>query len=354
MAQSPTITQRKQDHIQALLDDPLIERQSDFDQIRLVHRALPELNFAQVDSTSEFLGKPLRFPFLISSMTGGAADNLQQINRHLAEAAEACQVAMAVGSQRAMIQDSQAAASFALRAYAPNIPLIANVGAVQLNYGYGESQLRRALDVLQADALYLHLNPLQERIQPEGDQNFAALAEKIARLAEKIEQPIILKEVGSGLSPQDIQLGLQAGVRWFDLAGRGGTSWSRIEAHRGNPDQGILFQDWGLTTCEALVLAQPFLKEANLIASGGIRSGIDMLKAVILGAKLCGVAAPLLRPALDSTEAVIAEIERFEQSFKTGQFLLAIEKLADLHFNSDLILQSPWHPLARHLRQFSD
>ncbi|QKI88671.1 type 2 isopentenyl-diphosphate Delta-isomerase [Thiomicrorhabdus xiamenensis] len=345
--QQQQITQRKQDHIRAILEDPQVERHSDFEQIRLMHRALPEIDYAQVDTSCAFLGKKLRFPFLISSMTGGAAQNLQQINRHLAEAAENSQVAMAVGSQRTMIRNASAEESFKIRQYAPSIPLIANIGAVQLNYGFGVDEIRRAIDILQADAIYLHLNPLQEIIQPEGDSNFSALADKIARLAEQIEQPIILKEVGSGLSPQDIQLGLDAGIEWFDLAGHGGTSWSRIEAHRSDNDLGILLQDWGLSTSESLYLAQPFIPQAKLIASGGIRSGIDMLKSVVMGARLAGVAAPLLQPAMTSSEEVAAKIAQFHQEFTAGQFLLGIEKFADLHFNSDLILQSPWHSLSK-------
>lgn len=344
------ITQRKQDHIQAILDDPQIERQSDFDKIRLMHRALPELDFAQIDSRTEFLGKQIAFPFLISSMTGGAADNLAKINRHLAEAAEACQVPMAVGSQRTMINNPSAEASFQLRQYAPNVPLIANVGAVQLNYGFGVEQIQRAIDTLQADAIYLHLNPLQEIIQPEGDSNFARLAEKIADLNNRLSTPIILKEVGAGLSPADIRLGLDAGIKWFDLAGHGGTSWSRIEAHRSQNDLGITLQDWGLSTTESLMLAQRFIPQANLIASGGVRSGVDMAKAIILGAKMVGSAAPLLQPAMQSTQDCIAKIEQFKQELQATQFLLAIEKLDDLHFNSDLILRSPWHSIERHCR----
>ena len=344
------ITQRKQDHIHAILHDPKIERKSDFDQIRLMHRALPEIDFANTDSSCQFLGKKLSFPFLISSMTGGAADNLANINRHLAEAAEECQVAMAVGSQRTMINNPAAEPSFKLRQYAPNMPLIANIGAVQLNYGFGVEQIQRAIDTLQADAIYLHLNPLQEIIQPEGDSNFARLAEKIADLKNRLSIPIILKEVGSGLSPADIRLGLEAGVEWFDLAGQGGTSWSRIEAHRSDNDLGITLQDWGLSTTESLMLAQQFIPQANLIASGGIRSGVDMAKALILGAKLVGSAAPLLQPAMQSTEDCIQKIQQFKQEFQAVQFLLAIENLDDLHFNSDLILQSPWHSFERHCR----
>jgi isopentenyl-diphosphate delta-isomerase len=335
------ITRRKQDHIEAVLNDPLVERnQSEFDRIRLMHRALPECDFANVETQTQFLGRTIGFPFMIASMTGGAAGNLRQINQRLAEAAEACQVPMAVGSQRAMIQDEQATASFALRAHAPSVPLIANIGAVQLNYQYGIDQAQRAIDVLQADALYLHLNPLQEVIQPEGDTNFAQLAEKIHGLVDVLDIPVILKEVGCGLSPADIELGLQAGVRWFDVAGRGGTSWSRIEAHRADNDLGFLFQDWGLTTLQSLELARPYQDRAQFIASGGIRNGMDMVKAVIMGGRLCSVAAPLLAPALESTQSVIDKIDTFKQGFTIAQFLLGVSRADALHLNTALICPS--------------
>lgn len=332
------VTDRKQDHIDAVLNDPLVERNTQgFEKIKLMHRALPECNYAEIDTSTTFLNHKIQFPFLIASMTGGAASNLGNINRHLAEAAEYCNVPMAVGSQRAMIVDEAAKQSFELRQFAPHVPLIANLGAVQLNYGFGFDEARRAIDVLQADALYLHLNPLQEVVQPEGDTNFANLADKIHSLTEKIEIPIILKEVGSGLSPQDIELGLAAGVSHFDIAGRGGTSWSRIEAHRSANDLGLLFQDWGLTTVESLRLSKPYQEKAQFIASGGIRNGIDMIKAVIMGGRLCGVAAPLLAPAQESTEKVVATIEQFQQEFQTAQFLLGIQKTDALHLNTALI-----------------
>jgi len=333
------ITQRKQDHINAILQDSEIERkQSGFEKIRLQHRALPELDFTKVDTTTEFLGKKLSFPLLISSMTGGNAGNLADINCHLAEAAETCQVAMAVGSQRTMLENPKAANSFQLRQYAPNVPLIANLGAVQLNYGVTTSQVQSLIDVLEADALYLHLNPLQELIQPEGDHNFAKLADKIADLNQQLDVPIILKEVGSGMSPQDIELGLQAGIKWFDLAGRGGTSWSRIEAHRSENHLGYLFQDWGLTTVEALQLSQHYQEQASFIASGGIRNGVEMAKAVIMGAQIFGVAAPLLKPAMQSSDAVIQKITELKQEYTTTQFLLGIEKTAQLIGNKNLVL----------------
>ena len=335
------IQQRKLDHLQLIQQDPHIERYDNgLDGIRLIHRALPELNFDEVDTRTTFLDVEVTFPFLISSMTGGAGSELVRINQHLAEAAEAMQVPLAVGSQRIMLENPDARASFTLRRFAPSVPLIANLGAVQLNEGVTLMQIEDIIDALDADALYLHLNPLQEVIQPEGDRNFAELSERIAEVVESVDVPVILKEVGCGLSPQDIELGLRAGVRHFDLAARGGTSWSRIEAHRSDDDLGLVFQDWGLNLKEALTLAAPYRNQATLIASGGIRTGVDMVKCVIMGGSMCGVAAPLLAAAMESTPAVIQVIERFWKEYRTAQFLLGAARFEHLFDNRQLLLST--------------
>lgn len=332
---------RKIEHICAFERDPEIDRKIGwFDRIRLTHRALPEVALDQVDTQCEFLGKRLSFPMLISSMTGGDHELVTKINRNLAIAAQRAGVAMAVGSQRVALSSPGAEESFRLRDLAPDVPLISNIGAVQLNYQVGVAEVQRLIDLLQADAVYLHLNPLQEAVQPEGDTDFSNLAEKIAYLVEALDLPVMLKEVGSGLAPQDIELGLKAGVRYFDLAGSGGTSWSRVESHRAAGDPlGIKFQDWGIPTPLALRLAQPYLDRATLIASGGVRDGIDMVKAVILGASLCGLAAPLLKPAMESADAVYAEIVRIRREFRTAMFLLGVRDLASLHMNTSLVLE---------------
>ncbi|KDE40701.1 MAG: type 2 isopentenyl-diphosphate Delta-isomerase [Nitrincola lacisaponensis] len=334
---------RKIEHIRAIEQDGLTDRQGHwFDQIQLTHRALPELSLDEVDPRCQFLGKTLSFPLLISSMTGGDHELVRRINRNLAIAAERCQVAMGVGSQRVMFSSPEASESFALRQLAPTTVLIANIGAVQLNYGMTLEQVRQAIDLLQADGLFLHLNPLQEAVQPEGDTNFTGLTQAIGRLQAELPVPIILKEVGSGLSPADIQAGLQQQIRYFDLAGRGGTSWSRIEHHRRTDplaDIGLKFQDWGLPTPLALKQAEPFLDQATLIASGGIRDGIDMVKSVILGASLCGVAAPLLQPAMESADAVVSTIEKMRREFVTAMFLLGTPDTAALFRNKALIVE---------------
>jgi len=333
---------RKREHLDAIAQDPAIERgDSGFAAIRLSHRALPEIALDDVDTRCNFLGKTLRLPLLISSMTGGDDPEIRRINHNLAQAAEQSGVALAVGSQRVQFTSPAAETSFRLRDIAPSAVLIANLGAVQLNYGFGLEHCRRAVETLAADGLYLHLNPLQEAVQPEGNTNFAGLADKIAAVARDLPVPVLLKEVGSGLSPADIARGKQAGVRYFDLAGRGGTSWSRIEHHRRRDPAdtlGLTFQDWGLTTAEALRLNRTAHPDVVLIASGGIRNGIDMAKAVLLGAELCGIAAPFLAAAQDSAAAVSAAIARLEREYRTALYLLGCRNNAALRDNHALLL----------------
>lgn len=336
-----TIAARKREHIAAIARDAEIERRmSGFDRIHLTHRALPEMDLAEVDIQSDFLGKTLTFPLLISSMTGGDGETIRVINQRLAEAAEQCGVAMAVGSQRIMFTHPASKPSFDLRQYAPNTVLLGNIGAVQLNDGFNIEHCQSAADILQADGLYLHLNPLQEAVQPEGDTDFSNLADKIASIARTLNIPVLLKEVGCGLSVEDIALGKEAGIDYFDIAGRGGTSWSRIEHHRrSDPDDdiGLVFQDWGLTTVTALQQARAAHPDITLIASGGIRNGIDMAKAILLGATLCGIAAPLLKPAMHSTKAVIAAIKRLEREYRTALFLLGCRNNSALRDRLELL-----------------
>ncbi|XCE22092.1 type 2 isopentenyl-diphosphate Delta-isomerase [Candidatus Liberibacter asiaticus] len=333
------VNDRKIDHINIVCKDPGIDRNKKFfDDWHLIHRALPEISFDEVDPSVEFLGKKLSFPLLISSMTGGNNKMIERINRNLAIAAEKTKVAMAVGSQRVMFSDHNAIKSFELRQYAPHTVLISNLGAVQLNYDFGVQKAHQAVHVLGADGLFLHLNPLQEIIQPNGNTNFADLSSKIALLSSAMDVPLLLKEVGCGLSSMDIELGLKSGIRYFDIAGRGGTSWSRIESHRDlESDIGIVFQDWGIPTPLSLEMARPYCNEAQFIASGGLRNGVDILKSIILGASLGGLASPFLKPAMDSSDAVITAIESLRKEFIVSMFLLGTKRVQELYLNTALI-----------------
>lgn len=336
------VNSRKIEHLNIISEDEAIERhQSGFDRIRLNHRALPEINFAEIDTRCTFLGKTLSFPLIISSMTGGDHERIRYINRNLAAAAESCGIGMAVGSQRVMMREKAARESFALREYAPNALLLANLGAVQLNKGFTIKECRQAVDIMDADGLYLHLNPLQEAIQPEGDTDFSHLSDKIAQVHRELSVPVLLKEVGCGLSPADIALGMKVGIRIFDIAGRGGTSWSRIEHHRRKHTAdplGLIFQDWGLTTVEALKLARAAHPDITLIASGGIRNGLDMAKSIALGAQLCGIAAPFLKAAEQSVDHVIMQIRHLQKQYRTALFLLGCANNEQLRGNPIHIL----------------
>ncbi len=339
------INQRKLDHINIVSAGGDIDRQKHyFDRIHLTHRALPEINLAEVNPTVQFMGKDLSFPLLISSMTGGADAELVKINQNLAIAAEAEGVGFAVGSQRVLRSDDAARESFELRKYAPQALLLANLGAVQLNYDMGFADCEAVVDVLEADGLYIHLNPLQEAVQPEGDTDFSNLRGKIATIVQTLKQPVIVKEVGAGVSPEDVEHLLAAGVKYIDIAGCGGTSWSRVESHRSDdPGLGELFSDWGIPTPLALCLMKPYRQEVKMIASGGVRSGIDMAKSIILGATVCGVARPFLNPARESSDAVRQVIQRVKREFTTAMFLLGAERMDDLKDNEGLILDEYWH-----------
>lgn len=335
------LNRRKNEHVRIAAESDDIDQDGKwFERIKLIHRALPEINFAEIDCSVEFMGHSLALPLLISSMTGGGNQELLEINRNLALAANREGVAMAVGSQRVLFSNPEAEKSFNLRQYAPDIPLLANLGAVQLNEGMGLDECRKAIDLMKAEALCLHLNPLQEVIQPEGDTNFAGLAQKIGLLAENLEQPIIVKSVGAGLSTADIELLLEQGVAYIDVAGAGGTSWSRIESKRADENRtGDVFRDWGIPTPLALRLVRSLSAKVGMIASGGVRSGLDMAKGMILDADLCGVANPFLEPALISAEAVCKKIQQFKREFATAMFVLGCRDIATLKGNRELILE---------------
>ncbi len=336
-----SLNKRKIEHLDIIRQDPDTDRrQHFFDRIHLKHRALPEIDLESVDPSVNFEGKKLSFPLFISSMTGGAHERLTRINRNLARAAEATGVAMGVGSQRVMFMDEAARESFHLRPFAPNAVLFANIGAVQLNYGFTPDMCREAVEWLDADGLYLHLNPLQEAVQPEGDTNFSGLAAKIAAVVDAVDVPVLVKEVGAGISREDVQCLMDAGVRFIDVAGRGGTSWSRIEQQRrSTPHQlGYLFQDWGLPTPQALQMLQPYASCFEFIASGGVRNGLDMAKAMVLGASYCGMARPFIGPAEESAEAVMEMIEQRKEEFRIALFLTGSAGVADIKGRDDILL----------------
>ncbi len=337
MPDSSNIEGRKLDHIRVVLGEDINAKGvvTGFAAYRLPHRALPELDLSEVDTTTTFLGKPMRAPLLISSMTGGALETAR-INEALAEAAEHLGLAMGVGSQRAAVVDERLASTYQVRRLAPHIPVLANLGAVQLNYGFGVDHCRRAVEMIEADALILHLNPLQEAVQPEGNINFKGLLGRIEQVCRELPVPVIAKEVGNGIGAADAQRLYDVGVRVIDVAGAGGTSWSEVERFRHTTSQGArvagAFAGWGVPTTEAIRAVRQALPDVTLIGSGGVRSGVDMAVAIALGADLAATARPALAPAIDErgAEAVVEGLEGYLNELRVAMFCAGCADLAAL------------------------
>jgi isopentenyl-diphosphate delta-isomerase len=306
---APETQRRKADHIRVCLEQDVQCQQTTtgLERYRFQHCCLPELDWADLDIHSTFLGKPLGAPLLISSMTGGT-EQARLINTRLAIAAQTYGLAMGVGSQRVAVESPEVVETFAVRRYAPDCLLFANLGAVQLNYGYGLAECRQAVDALEADALILHLNALQESVQSRGDRNFKGLLNKIERLCDRLPVPVIAKEVGNGISAPMAKRLIEAGVTAIDVAGAGGTSWAKVEGGRAtDPRQrrlGQTFGDWGWPTAECLEQIRAMSPTVPLIASGGIRNGLEAAKAIALGADLVGLAHPFLMAANESEDQV--------------------------------------------------
>lgn len=321
---------RKAEHIRLALDERMqLGGASAFDEYRFSHVALPEIDIAEIDTSVEFLGRRLAAPLLISSMTGGT-DMAGRINRNLAAGAERTGIAVAVGSQRKALEDPAKADTFRVREAAPSIPLLANLGAVQLNYGMGVRECRAAVDMIGADALILHLNPLQEAIQPEGQCDFSGLLPKIGSVVRELGVPVVVKEIGCGLSESVARQLAGQGVRILDTAGVGGTSWARIEAKRaGDLGLGEIFAGWGIPTPQSIQEVAS-VEGVTVIASGGIRNGIDSAKALALGANLVGMAYPFLAAATESPERVADVVRRTVRELKICMFCLGVKTIAEL------------------------
>lgn len=306
---------RKADHIRICLEEDVQFRETTngLERYRFTHCCLPEIHRNDIDISTTFLGKNLNAPLLISSMTGGT-EQAKIINQRLAGIAQHYKFAMGVGSQRVAVEKPQVIDTFAVRKYASDVLLFANVGAVQLNYKYGLDECLRIIDMLEADALILHINPLQECIQPRGDVNFQGLLDKINNLCIKLSVPVIAKEVGNGISGAMAEKLIAAGVRAIDVAGAGGTSWAKVEGERGETAMqrrlGRTFADWGIPTAECITSVRAIAPQIPLIASGGLRDGVDVTKAIALGADIAGLAMPFLQAAVESESALhdLAEV----------------------------------------------
>lgn len=335
MDDSPRLTKsRKQDHIDInLRKDVHSLLATGFDLYHFEHNPLPDLDLQNISTVCDFLGKTVQVPLLISSMTGGTAQGFI-INKNLAEAAQLRGIALGLGSGRAGLDSAEAAKTYQLRKWAPSIPIYANLGAIQLNYGCGVDECKRVVEMAEADALILHLNSLQEALQPEGQTNFAGLEKKIDQICRGLQVPVIAKEVGWGINAKAAKRLVDAGVSCIDVAGAGGTSWSEVEKQRNSSEERIRisshFQDWGIPTAEAVWDVSNALPHFPVIASGGLRKGMDIAKSLALGASMGGIAGDFLRAATQSSEVVVRLIDEITLELRIVMFCLGTESIEQL------------------------
>ena len=326
---------RKDEHIRINLEQDVQfpHLTTGLEHYRFIHQALPELNLSEIDLHVDLLGKRLNAPILISSMTGGTA-RAQGLNRTLAAIAQQTGIAMGLGSQRAGIEDPKLAVTYKVRDVAPDILLFANLGAVQLNYTYGIDQCRRAIEMVEADALILHFNALQEAVQPEGDGNFAGLLRKIEAVCKAIDVPVIAKEVGWGFSESAARSLASAGVSAIDVAGAGGTSWSEVEYHRAptafHARVARSFADWGIPTAESIQYVHRAAPGMPILASGGLQDGIDVAKCIALGASVGGLAGSFLRAADESPDAALGFAQELIAQVRIAMFCVGAGTIAAL------------------------
>jgi isopentenyl-diphosphate delta-isomerase len=330
---------RKAEHLRINIEEDVNAKGIDagFDSYWFRHRALPGIDLREVDCTRSFLGRKLGAPLLISCMTGGTPE-ATRINRCLARVAARFGLAMGLGSGRALLESPHTLESFDVRDDAPDILLFANLGAVQLNKGYDAVACTRLVEMLRADALVLHLNPLQEALQPEGDTNFRGLIGRIAAVCADVKFPIVVKEVGWGIGPTDVRALFDAGAAAVDVAGAGGTSWSEVERYRiSEPWRARVaaaFADWGIPSAKALVEARSAAPGRLLIASGGLRSGVDVAKAIALGADLAGIAGPFVRAADQGPEAAETLAREYLEALRIAMFCAAARTLEELRHSA--------------------
>jgi len=323
-------TNRKIEHLALCATEDVESGKTGFDDIRFIHNALPEVSKATVDVTAQFLGRRFDSPVFIAGMTGGHTETIR-VNAALAEAAEQLNIGIGVGSQRAAIEHPEQVDSFSIvRERAPSAFVVANVGALQVKE-YDSETIDRLIDMVEADALAIHLNFLQEAIQKEGDTNAEGCLEAIESVAKSIRIPVIAKETGAGISKEVAGELEMAGVSAVDVGGTGGTSWARVEAYRAQDNPmierlGALYENWGIPSAVSVVEAS----RLPVIATGGIRNGLHVAKSTALGASLCGMGLPLLKPALQGPKEVTSEIRAVVEELKVAMFLTGCRTLTDL------------------------
>lgn len=330
------IQNRKKDHIDlTLTDESQYRRSNGFDEFQFLHNALPELDLAEISTSAKLLGKSFSMPLFISSMTGGVAE-AGPVNAIIAEVCEELNIPFGVGSQRAMLEDKSLKKTFSVvREKAPNAFICANIGGVQLIGGLPLDAIKALKEAIRANAIIVHLNPLQELMQPEGDRNFRGVLSGIEQLVKDCGLPVIVKETGAGISAHTARRLLNVGVKVIDIAGAGGTSWAKVENLRpSNKTANHQFNEWGIPAATALqeVASLQWERGFELIASGGIRSAFDVAKALCLGADFAAVAQPVIKAVKNGGKPELIQfLNAWKQDLKTIMLLLGAQNISALN-----------------------
>jgi isopentenyl-diphosphate delta-isomerase len=329
---------RKSDHIKISLNQNVQARKTTtgFEDIHFVHKALPEIDKQKIDLSTTVFGHKFAAPLIVGAITGGTME-ATKINATIAEAVEELGLGMGVGSQRAAIEDKKLEKTFAVaRKKAPNAFLIANIGGVQLVNGYGVKEVKKAIEMIEADAIAIHLNPLQEAVQPEGQTNFQGVLRKIGEIARELDKPVIVKETGAGIAAEDTKKLEDVGVEGIDVSGAGGTSWAAVEYYRAKERRnnfqhklGDVFWDWGTPTATSLVEVAQTVR-IPVIASGGIRDGVDVAKALALGASLTSLSQPVLQAAVKGVKDTEDVLSLLIEELRNVMFLVGADSVETL------------------------
>jgi isopentenyl-diphosphate delta-isomerase len=330
---------RKADHLRISLNQNVQARRATtgFEDVCFIHRALPEINKQQIDLSTTVFNHTFAAPLIVGAITGGTME-AEKINATIAEVVEELGLGMGVGSQRAAIEDKQLEKTFAVaRKKAPTAFIIANIGGAQLATGYGLREARKAIEIIEADAIAIHLNPLQEAVQPEGQTNFQGVLKKIGEIAEELKKPVIVKETGAGIAAEEAKKLEQADVKGIDVSGTGGTSWAAVEYYRAKrhrrsfqPKLGDTFWDWGISTATSVIEVCQTVR-IPVIASGGIRDGVDVAKALALGARLASLSQPVLQAAVKGAKETRNMLSLLAEEMKNAMFLVGADSVQKLH-----------------------
>ena len=331
-------TKRKAEHIRISLNQHVQTKRTTtgFEDVHFIHRALPEIDKQKIDLSTKIFSHKFAAPIIVGAITGGTPE-ATKINAAIAEAVEELGLGMGVGSQRVAIEDEKLEKTFAIaRKKAPNAFLIANIGGVQLAQGYGLKEVKKAIEMIDADAIAIHLNPLQEAIQPEGQTNFKGILAKISEIAEEIDKPVIAKETGAGIAAEEAKKLETAGVKGIDISGAGGTSFAAVEYYRAkglrNDVQrrlGYVFWDWGIPTAVSVTEVSQTVS-IPVIASGGIRNGLDVAKALALGGSLTSLSQPVLRAAFKGVKETVHVLSLLIDELRNGMFLVGTDSVKAL------------------------